>query len=336
MAETDLAPEISVVLITYNRAAQLRVALNSLLAQSVRPGWPFEIIVVDDGSTDETPAVLAQIAAGSAVPLRALRTEGIGVPAARNLGARNARGRWIASFDDDQIASARWLDAFCDAAEQTHGTCFGGALLLLLPAEEAPRCRELGPRARGLLGEHTPSCQLSPYPHKWLPASNNYMVQRSVFEKAGGYDESFAQGGSDTDFFRRIEQCGETIWFVPAASGQHVIPPTRLRDSYFRWAALKVGAAWMRIQRKEGRAHMLRMAIFRLGSLGRDLPLLAKSFLARDRAAALDIRCSLWYTEGVLKGLLAHSIAHARSSKFLNYLDFRYHHGDRIQPPHPR
>jgi len=90
-------PDISVVIPTYNRAEYLGESIDSVLAQE---GPTFEVIVVDDGSTDATAAVLSPY--GSR--LRVLRQRNLGIAAARNAGVGAATGRFIAFHDSDDIA----------------------------------------------------------------------------------------------------------------------------------------------------------------------------------------------------------------------------------------
>lgn len=103
-------PFFSVIIPAWNSAATLPRAIQSVLAQE---GVSFEVIVVDDASTDQTPEVIA----GFGTQIRSLTQPGNrGVAAARNLGAQSARGRWLAFLDADDVfypdrlgAYARWL-----------------------------------------------------------------------------------------------------------------------------------------------------------------------------------------------------------------------------------
>lgn len=92
---TDL---ITAIIPTYNRAAHLERAIASVLAQRLACD---ELIVVDDGSTDQTQALLARLAAGARIPIRVLRQDNRGAAAARNLGIRMARGSLLAFLDSD-------------------------------------------------------------------------------------------------------------------------------------------------------------------------------------------------------------------------------------------
>jgi glycosyltransferase involved in cell wall biosynthesis len=93
---------LTVVIPTYNRAKVLRKALLGYKAQS-DPGQITELIVVDDGSTDDTDSVVRLAGEGSPFPVRYLRQSNKGPAAARNVGIREARGRLILFTDDDII-----------------------------------------------------------------------------------------------------------------------------------------------------------------------------------------------------------------------------------------
>lgn len=106
-------PLVSVVMPTYNRAAMLAPAIASVVGQTY-PDW--ELLVVDDGSDDETPEVLAELSAEPRI--RALRVEHGGVGAARNAGLAAAQGTLVAYLDDDNAMHPGWLRSVVWAFEQ--------------------------------------------------------------------------------------------------------------------------------------------------------------------------------------------------------------------------
>ena len=346
------AIDISIVVATCSRAELLCGALQSVLQQCpqeppaqqscqertrperIRPEQAFlvELIVVDDGSIDHTQAVLAQLQRDSAVPITILSGSRKGVAAARNLAAANARGTWLASFDDDQIALPGWLEALSSAAEQTGAACVGGALLLQLPSGHTPA--EFGPRVRAILGEHAPGGALpdraAPYPPGIRPATNNVLIRRALFEQLGGYDTSFTEGAEDADFFDRVASAGHTLYFQPAAQALHLIPPARLEPRSLRWTSLRIGAGDARLeQRRQPFFGPLRRAALRLAvALFRDLPQLAWATLRRNHRARLDVLCSLWYTQGLLRAIPALLLSRS-DSPFLRSLNFRARNGER-------
>src|SRR5687768_10329428 len=94
-------PVISVIIPTWNRAALLRESLESLATQSL-PSSEFEVVVVDDGSSDHTGQVCRELS--SRVSLRYFRIENSGISAAKNLGVFAAAGSILVFFDDDDVA----------------------------------------------------------------------------------------------------------------------------------------------------------------------------------------------------------------------------------------
>lgn len=107
MAKTFPTSQISVVVPVYNRGARVLATIDSALAQTL---LPLEIIVVDDGSTDQTPQILARAYADNPRVVL-LRQENAGVAAARNFGLKKARGELVAFLDHDDLWHAEKLEA---------------------------------------------------------------------------------------------------------------------------------------------------------------------------------------------------------------------------------
>jgi len=143
---------------------------------------------------------------------------------------------------------------------------------------------------------------------------------------------SFHQGGSDSDFFHRVAQAGEPIWFVPAACARHLIPPSRTARSYLRWTSLKVSAGWAQILLKQGIAAVTGRLLTRVAViLIRDLPSLLRWRLQGKPAATLDTFCSLWFTQGLFRSVWARIRPHSGGSEsWRTALNFRSHNGERL------
>src|SRR5215467_6944013 len=105
------APEVSVVIPTHNRLEVLAEVLSALVRQEGAP--PFEVVIVDDGSTDGTADWLRHRSFG--LPLRVLVQDNRGPAAARNTGVAVAAGRWVAFLGDDTVPAVGWLAAHRNA-----------------------------------------------------------------------------------------------------------------------------------------------------------------------------------------------------------------------------
>ena len=196
-------PRVSVVIPTRNRAQWLPRAVGSVLAQT----WTdFELLLVDDQSTDETPTVIARFGDGRIRPFRHERNTG--QSKALNTGIERARGEYVAFLDDDDA----WLPAklaaqvaLLDAAPPKVGLvyCWHDEL------DEASRERIGTTRLtlRGDIFEHMLALHMPASPSSWL-------VRRSTARSVGGFDEGLQQA-NDVDFIGRICARGWQVDFVP-------------------------------------------------------------------------------------------------------------------------
>ena len=100
-----MTPRVSVLIPTYNRAEYLAECLDSILEQTLRP---YEVIVVDDGSSDATRQVLNNYESG----IKIIKSPNRGKPAALNLGLAAATGKYVWVFDDDDVALLDALERF--------------------------------------------------------------------------------------------------------------------------------------------------------------------------------------------------------------------------------
>lgn len=171
LPSADDGPLVSVVIAVRNRPAQIRAAVASVLGQSLRD---LELIVVDDGSSDETPDVLRELA-GRDYRLRVLDGPWRGVCAARNTGIAAARGRYVAFLDSDDVYRPRFLEL---AVRAMAGDGLRAAHAVLDHGPDAP-LRYLafdGGHEHLLVKNHVNMISL--------------VVERSLLTAIGGFDES--------------------------------------------------------------------------------------------------------------------------------------------------
>lgn len=296
------AVDITVVICTYNRAKVLPLALDSLVNQQTGGAFTYDIVIVNDSSTDETPDVIAAVQAASSVTLHPVLATGQGVAAARNLGWQSAQGEWIAYTDDDQVNEPNWLLALWNLAQKHNAKCVGGAVHLRF---DEPPTMPLTWVTKSMLGfkEH-PEKQITRLMD--CPGTGNVMFHRSVFEKVGGFDNGLHWGGEDAELMVRVLDAGITVWFTPESVVHHLIPPYRVQESYFRWCSLRVGVALAEVDvRTRGKAKLAVLCLARIAqALLKNMPQLLLARMKGDEATLLEKRCVLWrcgtYTRATL------------------------------------
>ncbi len=184
---------ISVVVPTYNRSSLLKELLHALLGQSLQFNQ-FEVIIVDDGSTDNTRLIVEEFE-NKDFNLTYLNQQNKGPAAARNLGANHTIGKYIAFTDDDCIPDFNWLE---------------NALQIISH-----------PDINGIQGKtFTDQRKVRPLTHqidnqKGHPAvpTCNLIVEKNLFDKVGGFDEEFPfPHNEDADFAWRIKKIGNIIF----------------------------------------------------------------------------------------------------------------------------
>lgn len=177
---------VSVIIPAFNYGAFVSDAVESALAQT-RP--PLEIIVVDDGSTDDTPQRLARYIRDGRI--RYIRQVNRGLPSARNSGIRYARGEWVAFLDADDLWHRRLLELYVSAAQRHPDASVVGsppsrAMPELLPAE--PRVGDIS------VNDFLTSTPIT---------GSSVMVRRERFAQVGGFDETLTSV-EDRDMWLRL------------------------------------------------------------------------------------------------------------------------------------
>ena len=306
-------PDVTVIVCTYNRAELLRGALLDLVRQEMDGLGSFEVLVIDDGSTDETGRVVHEVKAASSTEVRYVHQDGRGLTEAMNLGVLEARGKWVAFFDDDQRAQSHWLKELFVVARNRGAMCVAGNRVLTF-LDGADPC--LGPLARGILGEQLysgdPGALKSRNIRKNIPAGGTFLMARDLFETVGPFSAPLRMygldtGGTDSEYMVRIRRAGHDLWASPASVTCHLIPPYRLGYSYLRWVSLRQGSMFVQMDwMYRGCAKTTGLGIARLGQVCLiTLPRLLMAFLKSDMAAKVDRRVELWRTFAYMRHFLS-------------------------------
>lgn len=227
----------SVVIATYDRASDLRDTLASLAG--LRPDGPWEVIVVDNNSTDGTRHVVEAAAAGFPAPLRYLVEREQGRSPALNAGIRLAQGDIIVTTDDDVRVEADWLNRAAEGLDRLACDYVGGRVL---PIWGGPRPAWLPNRG----GKHWAVIALLDYgtaPIEFgarVPLGVNMAFRRSAFDRAGRLDPQTGRkagtllGQEVREWCIRARAAGLRGFYVPEMVVQHIIPASRLNKAYFR------------------------------------------------------------------------------------------------------
>jgi glycosyltransferase involved in cell wall biosynthesis len=244
-------PEIAVVVPTRNRASYLDVALSSLERQQT--DVPYELLVVDDCSSDSTPAVLGEHA------VRHVRHERpLGLNAARNSGIRSTSAPLVAFVDDDIWAPPQWLGALAAGADRhPDADAFGGPI----------RARLEGPTPRSCGREQPPITTLdlglkdAPARMVW---GANMAIRRSALERRGGFDETVSGHGDEEDWLLRLRDGGGVIEYLAGAGLEHRRAPGDARLMALARAAYRRGRAARGTDERRGQAPPLRSELLTL------------------------------------------------------------------------
>ncbi|MEW6336981.1 MAG: glycosyltransferase family 2 protein [Acidobacteriota bacterium] len=182
-------PTVSFIIATRNRATPLKAAIEAARGQTVRD---IEIVVVDDGSTDDTASVCAAAQRGDE-RIRAFRCPGVGRSAARNTGLTNARGKWVVFLDDDDLVADTFAARMLEAASGAYACCCEAVAFDAALEQEVSASRILhGPAGsagtRGLIAVPLPdTINLADLILANLFPINAVLVERRTLLRLGGF-----------------------------------------------------------------------------------------------------------------------------------------------------
>lgn len=231
-------PEVTVIIPTYNRSALLRDAVNSVLDQDTQ--IPFEIIVVDNNSKDDTPAVVQSLMDQHPGRISYILETQQGNAHARNRGVAAARAPVIAFLDDDVIVEKNWLTSLKQALDTRSDLSFVGGKVL-------PQWN--GPPPAWLTPEHWSPLALLDYgPDELVIGGNsprglltaNIAFRKSVFAETGAFSPHLQRvknaigSMEDTEFLLRVCRSGKQGIYLPAMIARAPVEPERLAKDYHR------------------------------------------------------------------------------------------------------
>lgn len=304
-------PLLSVVICTRNRAELLSRALTSVVEQEF-PRTDYEILIVDNGSSDRTREVANQFQTRAVV--RYLREERLGLCVARNTGWRAASGRYVAFFDDDAIASPRWLATAKDGFALTPSLvgAIGGPVRAIW---EKSRPAWLADEILCSLTviDWGPSDKLiNDIAREWLVGAN-IVVPKALLAEVGGFHPWLDRVGdnllSSGDIFlqKELMRRGYHCLYRPAMVIGHLVPASRLNQKWFfrryYWQGISDAVMYL-IEETPSPAERVRLALARtagvMGSQQRIRSLVSRA----DSQDEFARKCFALIDVGFISGLL--------------------------------
>ena len=271
-----MEPVVSVIVSTRNRAHYLGDSLQALAAQ--RCTRPFEVVVVDNGSTDGTAGLLDEWTRRDARFVRTYEPR-LGLSCGMNAGIRIARAPLLMFTDDDTLVDPDWIATYLDFFDRRNDD------FMIVGGTQFPVPHDLGPWPAWFGEAAFPDVTLLQYASERALQAPEYVwganmaVPRRIFERCGGWNENVGPRGTDkttfedTDFQDRVRAAGGTVWYCPAAVIKHrvdrrTITPRRIYASAFArgrndfWkSTLTVGADVSAAPKQNVSAAMYRLTV---------------------------------------------------------------------------
>lgn len=235
---------VTVAIQTYNRSATLAETLESLRGLRCPETADYEILVVDNNSTDDTAQVIQQYSQVLAPRLRSVREPRQGLSHARNRALQEAQGEIVSFLDDDVIVDPGWLCAVAAAFEEHSATVVGGRSYLIYRS-----------RRPKWLPEHYEFflSRLDYGDQVLVPTDNdlyglNFSVQKNFAVQVGGFNPSLGRcgpvslrSGEESDLLRKIRTHGGVAVYEPRAIVGHIVLKQRLTMKWFLRRAFAAG-----------------------------------------------------------------------------------------------
>ena len=311
--------DVSVVVCTFNRAALLKRTLAALQSQRTDPGLSWELVIVDNNSTDATRSVVEATSSAFPVPVQYVFEPRQGISHARNAGIGQAEGDIIAFTDDDCRPEPDWLQNVVDCMNRWGADGLGGRIL---PEWSSPppawlaTDRHLWTSIAMLDDSAVRQVELGPWQrqHGFRVWGANMAFRRSAFETVTGFDPSLGNRGKkkysheDIMFVRQLVEAGKIVMFDPAPTVHHWVGPDRMEKRFFRRHSFDYGeGAALRNGPPRGR-HLFGIPPYLLTALAGHVAAWIRAAARRDPETFCyerEIHETIGYLSGYMKGARA-------------------------------
>lgn len=246
-AEGSRPLHVTVAICTWNRRTLLNSTLESLQGVRVPDGTQWELLIVDNASSDGTAELVADWARRSTLPIRYVHEPVTGLSHARNRALREARSCWLLFTDDDVLVDAGWLEAFLQAQQRHPGAgAIGGRVDPWFVEAPDPTVAEAFPAlARGFCGIDLGPKE-SPVPLGTDLVGANFSIRLIPdlplsFNPNLGVTGTNPLGGEELQYQMELRKAGLEIIWCPEMRVQHYVDPRRMSLAYLRRFHTNVG-----------------------------------------------------------------------------------------------
>ncbi|HEV2500799.1 MAG TPA: glycosyltransferase [Terriglobia bacterium] len=245
--------KITVIVCTYNRCERLAATLDSIACQSFREPVEWEVLVVDNNSSDQTSQVVEDFSRRYAGRFRYLFEPRQGLSQARNAGVNAARGDILAFTDDDVTLERGWLQSLTSELDTGEWAGAGGRILRRWTCPPPKWLSIKGPYERMSF----PVFTFDKGPAKGqlddFAVGANMAYRKEVFQRYGGFRIDLGRcgdgllAGEEVEFARRIRAAGERLRYEPSAVVYHPVEECQLSKEYFLTFWFDAGRSGARI-----------------------------------------------------------------------------------------
>ena len=314
--------KFSVIIATYNRADSLRETLAALARLATKEEW--ELIVVDNNSTDDTRAVIEDAAKHFPVELRYLFEPEQGRCAALNQAIVASRGEIIATTDDDAFPETDWLDRAAEGLERFDCDFVGGQVLPLWRGSQ-PRWLANRPGLHwaviALMDFGLEPVEFGRNGIPW-PLGVNEVTRREAFTRVGLFDNQLGRKAgtlrnqANREWHLRAREVGIRGFYIPEMVVHHVISPDRLTKRYFRrwlyWHGVSRSILYEKLgvdMESPDDSHLDYSKVPHIAGVPRYLyrsallsfPKMIREAIRGDAVASFEHELKLWFYAGVFK-----------------------------------
>ena len=232
--------KVDIAICTWNRDALLAQTLDSVLNLCVPDSVSLTVLIVDNNSVDDTPAVIESFSAriGAQTSVVALRESNQGHTFSRNTAIDAATGELLLWTDDDVIVSPNWVELYVAAAENDAETSFWGSVIEpIFPGGQPVWVEQNWDILKGCFADRDLGDEPLAFNPTRLPYGANFAIRTEIqkqfrFATELGRRGNVVLGEDEIDLFHRLLAQGHSGNWLPGVVVEHLIPPERARESF--------------------------------------------------------------------------------------------------------